>query len=75
LIRIEGVEHEEDGEAGARFTVFKQGNAMHAHWGNTVAGPSDARIGPAAARDQLRRARRSPASPARSGVRRPAPPR
>lgn len=36
LVRIEGVEHEEDGEAGARFTVFKQGNAMHAHWDNTV---------------------------------------
>ena len=36
LIRIEGVEHEEDGEAGARFTVFKQGNAVHAHWDNTV---------------------------------------
>jgi hypothetical protein len=36
LVRIEGVEHEEDGEAGARFTVFKQGNAVHAHWDNTV---------------------------------------
>ncbi len=36
LILIEGVEHEEDGDAGARFTVFKQGNAVHAHWDNTV---------------------------------------
>jgi hypothetical protein len=36
LLRIEGIEHEEDDEEGARFTVFKQGNAMHAHWDNTV---------------------------------------
>ncbi len=35
LVRIEGVEHEE-GKDGARFTVFKQGNAVHAHWDNTV---------------------------------------
>jgi hypothetical protein len=36
LNRIEGVEHEEDDQEGARFTVFKRGNAVHAHWDNTV---------------------------------------
>ena len=36
LTRIEGVEHEEDDEEGARFTIFKPGNAVHAHWDNTV---------------------------------------
>ena len=36
LARIEGVEHEEDDQEGARFTIFRQGNAVHAHWDNTV---------------------------------------
>jgi hypothetical protein len=36
LTHIEGVEHEEDGEEGVRFTIFKQGNAVHAQWDNTV---------------------------------------
>jgi len=34
LLRIEGVEA--DDESGARYTVFKKGNAVHAHWDNTV---------------------------------------
>jgi hypothetical protein len=36
LSRVEGVEHEADSDEGARFTIFKKGNAIHAHWDNTV---------------------------------------
>ncbi len=36
LSRVEGVEGESDSDEGARFTISKKGNAMHAHWDNTV---------------------------------------
>ena len=36
LARIEGVEHEGDDDGGVRFTIFMRGNAVHAHWDNTV---------------------------------------
>jgi hypothetical protein len=36
LSRVEGVEHEADDDGGDRFTIFKEGNAVHAHWENTV---------------------------------------
>jgi hypothetical protein len=36
LARIEGVEPEGDDHGGACFTIFKKGNAVHAHWDNTV---------------------------------------
>ena len=36
LLRVEGVQHEADEDGGDRFTIFKKGNAVHAHWENTV---------------------------------------
>jgi hypothetical protein len=36
ISRVEGVERESESDEGARFTIFKKGNAVHAHWDNTV---------------------------------------
>ena len=36
LACVEGVEHDADDDDASRFTIFKEGNAIHAHWDNTV---------------------------------------